>query len=110
MIIASADIAGRTGAKEWKIEYQEDPVKWWCEARFKGARRSSNLHDSPGQAADELARLLLAGGQCTHCHRTVILTPSTDGCLWRRVGKRWELGCTDSPSMNRAARRKKGRR
>jgi hypothetical protein len=117
-LIAAADLVGRTGAKEFQIGYLNDdpPHQWYAQARYKGTRISEGDHKGPIEAAEALARRLLAGGKCTKCGGLVALSgagamiyPSatlTDGtkwterdakaagqCRWTRVGRKWVAGC-----------------
>lgn len=140
-VIACVDLVGRTGATDFEIGYVNDepPHAWYAHAQFRGARITAEDHSGPVEAADALARRLLAGARC-RCGRLVALTDAgavavdghlVDGtawtaadaqkagqCRWTRQGRRWEMGCAHSHVGNRAerraekrdARRKGGRR
>jgi hypothetical protein len=118
---AAADLVGRTGAKSFQIGYLHDDVPaaeagWYAYAQYEGTRITAEDHPGPVEAAEALARRLLAGAKCTGCGGLVALSdagavayPSatlTDGtrwdagtackakqCRWTRVGARWEMGC-----------------
>jgi hypothetical protein len=94
-VIACFDLAGRTGAQGAEIGYLNDepPHGWYAHAKYRGARIVVEDLDGPVEAADALARRLLAGGKCTHCKRTVVLSGDGLVCRWRRMGPRWERGC-----------------
>lgn len=120
IIIACADLVGRTGARNFEIGYLHDDVpveeaSWYAHAQLRGARLTAENHRSPTEAAQALAERLLKGAKCK-CGRLV--TTSTDGafaffkshtvdgkrwdarvaakagqCRWRRIGPRWTPGC-----------------
>jgi hypothetical protein len=119
-LFAAADLVGRTGAKEFTLGYLHDDVPaaeagWYAYAQYKGARITEE-GAGPVEAAEALARRLLAGGKCTRCGGLITLSGSgafayehahlADGttwtareaakarqCRWTRLGKRWEAGC-----------------
>lgn len=106
VIIACADLVGRTGADGFDIGYSEHaPVTWHAVAVYQGARIRSEGHASPTTAALGLAERLLRGATC-RCGKTVTLSSARafagtlEGCRWRLVGNRWEPGC-DAPPMSR---------
>ncbi len=117
---ACADLAGRSGARSFQCGYLHDDVPveqagWYAYAQFRGARISAENQPGPVEACDALARKLLTGAECQHCHGLVTLTgagavaypgPFTDGttrteaelrakpqCRWTRMGPRWVAGC-----------------
>lgn len=119
-LMAAADLVGRTGAKSFEIGYLHDDVPaaeagWYANAQYKGARITEE-GAGPIEAAEALARRLLAGGKCTRCGGLIALSSSgafaypsatlTDGtkwtaedakaakqCRWTRMGRRWEAAC-----------------
>jgi hypothetical protein len=123
-VVACADLVGRAGANRFEIGYLHDDVPsedagWYAIAFYRGTRMSVDDQPSPAAAADGLACLLL-NGTC-RCGRPAVLDPESAGCLWRRVGKRWEPGCDAAPiemaagergdgvALNRAMRRRLAR-
>jgi hypothetical protein len=120
-VIACADLVGRTGAANFQIGYLHDGVPadqagWYAHAQYRGGRITVEDQPGPSEAADALARRLLVGGECTHCHGVIILSSAlqevfadavmTDGrertgqqraaaprCRWRRMGAEWKRGC-----------------
>lgn len=120
VIIACADLVGRSGALGFEIGYLHDDVPsaeaaWYAHAQLRGARLIAEDHTSPAEAAQALAERILKGGKCK-CGKLV--TTSADGafaffkahtvdgqswgakeaaragqCLWRRVGRRWVSAC-----------------
>jgi hypothetical protein len=120
VILATADLVGRTGATGFELGYLHEnvPVEeadWYAHAQLAGARITVEHQPSPTAAAQALAERILKGGKCK-CGK--LTTTSTDGafafldahttdgkrwgakeaaqagqCLWRRVGKRWIPGC-----------------
>jgi hypothetical protein len=95
-ILAAVDLVARTGATGWDLSYDPDhrPVEWTATATYRGAKQWATSTD-PVQAAEDLARLLVDGGQCTHCGRRTTLGPafSLANCVYRRVGARYVRGC-----------------
>jgi hypothetical protein len=122
IILACADLAARSGARDFEVGYlHEDAATpeeagWFAQATWQGARIATKTeHPSPQGAALELAHRLLNGATC-RCGQPVTLTDDTPGCRWQLTGKRWESGCDAPPikvegqrgdvaAMNRAARR-----
>jgi len=123
-LIAAADLVGRTGARGLEIGHLHDDVPaeeagWYAHAQFRGARITEEDHRGPTEAAEALARRLLTGSMCTHCHGLIALSDEgatvypgslrTDGSVWtaeevekirdrpqcryRRMGNRWVRGC-----------------
>lgn len=100
-VIACVDLIGRTGAKDFEIGFLHDGVPleeagWYATARYQGARVTADEHCGPVEAADALARRLLAGGKCISCGRRIRLSGSpgrSGGCRWRRMADRWQKGC-----------------
>jgi len=117
---ACADLAGRTGAKEFQVGYLHEGVPseqagWYAYAAFKGARITVEDKPSPVEACDALSQKLLTGAQCQHCRKLVTLDvagafakdvtlmngtvwtaaeqASAGLCHWQRVGQRWDRGC-----------------
>ncbi len=99
-IVAVADLCGRSGATNFETGYLDDdpPHRWYASAQYKGARVFAEDPDDPTIAADGLAIQILDGGMCTHCGKTVHISPTTPmrtrkGCMWARVDDRWVRGC-----------------
>lgn len=106
IVVSTADLVGRTGAKAFEIGYLHDDVPmekagWYAQAQYRGAKVIEE-GAGPVEAADALALRLLQGGQCTACNKPVgIRTPNATWipyvlagyCLWRRIGNRWTKGC-----------------
>lgn len=120
VVVACADLVGRTGATQFQIGYLHDDVPveqaaWYAHAQLRGARITSEGHSSPSEAAQALAERILKGAKCK-CGRLVTTSPdgafaffkahTSDGqpwnardaagagqCLWRRVGARWTSSC-----------------
>jgi hypothetical protein len=120
-VIACADLAGRTGAREFVVGYLHEDVPaeqagWYAEVTYQGVKIICDDYPGPDQACDALARRLLHGARCTHCHGLVTLSDQgavapgvahmIDGstytsedaatwpqCRWRRMGDRWVRGC-----------------
>jgi len=127
-IIAATDLVGRTGARELNVGYLHDDVPaeeadWWAAANYRDAKVLVEHHRGPVPALEALAEKLLTGAQCQRCGGLVALSdegarafpgaPRPDGtvwteeeirsagqCRWRRVGARWEAGCTRAPEGN----------
>lgn len=119
--IAAVDLVGRSGATDFTWGYLHDDVPseeagWYAHAQYRGARITVEDQPGPVEAMEALARKVLTGGKCTGCGRLVALSDAgavayershlVDGsewtieqaraagqCRWRRVGKRWEMGC-----------------
>jgi len=135
---AALALIPRTGAKHLEIGYLHDDVPmaeagWYATATYQGAKIITEDHKGPVEAAEALARQLLTGAMCTHCHGLIALSDlgatvypraaRTDGSTWtdaevqavrdapqcryRRMGNRWVRGCETGP--NRAERRRKSR-
>lgn len=101
---ACADLAGRTGAREFQVGYlHEDPQDpdaphpvspaWYAHAQFRGARITAEGHRTPWAACDELAQRLLAGAQCQGCGKLVTVSAAgawaqdstlLDGTRWSK--------------------------
>lgn len=99
-ILAVAELCPRSGATSFEIGYLDDdpPHRWYASAFYKGARITAEDPYDPSIVADGLAVQILDGGMCTHCGRTVRISPTTPmrtrkGCMWARVGARWVRGC-----------------
>lgn len=115
-MVAAVDVIGRTGAREFKVGFVNDepPHNWYAHAQYRGTRVTVENKADPLEAAEALARQLLAGGQCTHCKKVITLSgfavakdkTMIDGrkwtkqeqaaaglCRWRRAGNRWKRGC-----------------
>jgi hypothetical protein len=118
---AAVDLIGRTGAKGFEIGYLHDDVPaakadWYAQAQYQGARIISENHPGPVEAAEGLARKVLTGAKCTHCHGLIALSDTgatfypgnhlPDGsvftekearsrkqCRYRRVGPKWVRSC-----------------
>ena len=94
VVMACAQLIGRSGASGFEIGYLHDDVPveeagWYAHAQFQGARITVQDHRSPTGAALALAERLLSGATC-RCRRPVTLSDGQDGCRWRLVGNRWE--------------------
>lgn len=110
-VAACHDLVGRAGATRFEIGYLHDDVPddeagWYAIAFYRGTRISVEDQPSSSAAADGLARLLL-NGMC-RCGRPAVLDAGAAGCLWRRVGKRWEPGCDVAPIVMAAGERGDG--
>jgi hypothetical protein len=120
ILVACVDLVGRSGARDLEIGYLHDNVPpaeagWWAHATYRGARIAVEDQPGPTEAAQALAEKILTGAKC-RCGRLVALfdhgaiaydrSTLTDGtqwtaeqaaaagqCRWRRVGRRWEMGC-----------------
>lgn len=99
LVIAAADLVGRTGATQFQIGFMHEDVPadeagWYASAWYQGARVTVGEQRSPMDAADGLARRLLRGARCG-CGRKVALhgigKPSE--CRWRREGPVWVSAC-----------------
>lgn len=104
---AAVDVIGRTGAKAFEVGYARDGVpaehaQWYAHAQYQGVRVMVENRRSPVDAAEALARRLLAGGRCTHCNGTITLSGPAGAsiCRWTRRGPRWERGCLDAPTSS----------
>lgn len=100
LVVACADLVGRSGASGFEIGYLHDDVPveeagWYAHASYRGARITVEDHRSPTAAALALAERLLRGATC-RCRRPVMLTDGP-GCRWRLMGQRWEPGCDVAP-------------
>lgn len=120
VVIAAADLVGRTGATDFEIGYLNGDVPmaeagWYAVAVFRGAKIIEEAV-RPAEAAEALAIRLLTGAKCK-CGRLVALhaggamafnAAMADGtnwtveearaagqCRWRRDGKRWRRGCEE---------------
>jgi hypothetical protein len=127
VLLAAADLVGRTGARGFEIGYLHDDVPadqagWYAHARYQGARISAENHRGPAEAAEALARQLLTGARCK-CRKLVALSDhgavahrtaqmvngetwtaeqaaAAGQCRWTRYGKRWYSAC-DPPPVSR---------
>jgi hypothetical protein len=96
---AALDLIGRTGAKQMEVGYLHEDVPpeqadWYAHAQYQGARVIAEHHHGPVEALEALARRLLHGGLCTHCHKTITLSgKSKKYCRWTRRGDKWVRGC-----------------
>lgn len=102
IIVATADLAGRSGARDFTVGHLHDgvPVEeaaWYAQVTYQGRRLFVEKQPGPVEACDALAKRLLEGGLCTHCGKTVTVSPFTsplaDPCYWRRDGAEWKRGC-----------------
>jgi hypothetical protein len=119
-LIACADLCGRAGARSFEIGYLHDGVPvaeaaWYAHVQYRGARITAEGCRSPGEAADQLARMILTGARCS-CGKLVALmhdagfafarATMADGstwtaedaarsglCHWERHGRRWDREC-----------------
>jgi len=99
-LIAAVDLVGRSGATNFEVGYLHDDVPseragWYAQAQYRGARLIAEDHRGPIEAAEALARRVLAGAECAHCHRPVVLGGGVElsACRWTRRGARWARGC-----------------
>lgn len=126
-VIAVADLAGRSGARQFQIGYLHDDVPateagWFAHVQLRGARIGVEDHRGPVEAAEALASKILTGGKC-RCGKLVALKIGgamafgglmADGttfthdqaraagqCLWKRIGPRWEMGCQQADTRRR---------
>lgn len=116
---AAVEVIGRTGARSFNVGFLHDDAPseqaaWYAHAQYKGTRITVENKAGPLEAAEELARKLLDGGQCQHCRKVVSLSGSAvvrdktlitgikwskeaqaaaGLCRWRREGNRWKRGC-----------------
>jgi hypothetical protein len=98
-LMASADLITRSGAREFQFGWLDDDVpieqaRWYAKARWGGEMMAEEDHVGPVEAADALARRVIAGGMCVHCMRRMALggdDPET--CPWERQGRQWVRGC-----------------
>jgi hypothetical protein len=105
IVVATADLVGRAGARSFEIGHTGDdddpagrPVTWHASAQYRGARLIAQGHASPSAACLALAERILTGGTC-RCRQPVTLSDSRPGCRWRLVGPRWVPGC-DAPTID----------
>lgn len=122
---ATANLIGRTGAKNLTFGYLHDDVPieqadWWAKAQYAGTVLMVEHHTGPDAALTALAERVLTGGQCQRCGRLVALRDDgaiafpegtlLDGrrwtkedaeaagqCRWKIEDERWEAGCTLPP-------------
>jgi hypothetical protein len=128
VVTATADLIGRTGAREFKIGYDEDPPHlWYVEAFYKGARIWIDKQPGPAEACDAIAKRILTGAKCKWCGKLVALSERgafafrsghlVDGtewtaeqafaagqCLWWREGATWLRGCEPAPAAPKFTR------
>jgi hypothetical protein len=82
---ACADLAGRTGAREFQVGYtHDDPANpgsphpgnpgWYAHAQYRGTRLMVEGFREPAAACDALAARLLTGAQCQGCGKLVTLS------------------------------------
>lgn len=97
-LLAGVELVGRSGAKDFTMGYLRDDVPisqagWWAKAQYAGAELRIERPD-PVEAVEALARRILTGATCAHCHRKVKLGGSGgNSCRWYREGARWFRGC-----------------
>lgn len=72
-LVALVDLIGRTGAKDFAIQWTElerqPPKVAWIASASHGKHLTIGAALEPVQAAYRLAEQLIDGGECTHCHR-----------------------------------------
>lgn len=102
-LIAAVDLVGRSGARQFQVGYLHDNVPadqagWYATAVYRGAKLIAENHKGPVEAAEALARRVLDGGHCAHCHKPVALgdTVALSACRWTRHGARWVRGCEEA--------------
>lgn len=100
ILLATVELVGRTGAKNFEIGWLNDPgepayekhgPQWWVKAQYKGARIQVEDFADPNSACDALAVRLLTGAKCK-CRKLVALASSgaiayddvrmADGSVW----------------------------
>lgn len=88
VLLATVELVGRTGAKNFEIGWLNDPgepsyeahgPQWWCKAQYRGERLFVEGFDRPDDACQALAERLLHGAKCNHCGALVAL--SDDGAF-----------------------------
>lgn len=104
-VVACAALVGRSGGKAFEVGFLEDgyvegtvPIekaRWYAQASYMGARLIADEKAGPDEAADALARRILAGGRCTNCGFTVAIGKQHQSkrCTWYRDGPVWVRGC-----------------
>lgn len=120
VILATADLVRRTGARQFEAGYLHDDVPieeagWYAAAILKGTKIIEENHRGPVEACEALARRILTGATC-RCGKLVALSDKgavvypgaqmMDGttmtkerarrigqCRWQRLGPRWVKGC-----------------
>jgi len=103
-IVAAASLAAGSGCKAFEIGYLDETAKvedarWYATATYQGAKIMVEDRKSPDEAADALARRILSGADCNHCHKTVTLGRTHPSqCRWYRDADRWIVGCQDIPA------------
>lgn len=116
LILAHADLIGRTGAKAIEVAYVEDDDaepdsarSWWAAAQHKGTKTHVEGYPDPAGALTGLVLKLIGGGECAACHRRIRPVPAGDPhvtaakhprltrCVWAIVfapeGSWWQAGC-----------------
>lgn len=113
LLLATVDLVGRSGAKNFEIGWLNDPgepayekhgPQWWIKAQYKGARLITENHPGPNEACDAFGVQILTGAKCK-CGKLVALSASgaiayddvlmADGSTWtaeraRKAGQcRW---------------------
>lgn len=82
LLVACADLVGRSGAKSFEIGWLNDPgepaydkhgAQWYAHAQLRGARITAENHPGPTEACDALCVRLLTGAQCK-CGKLVALS------------------------------------
>ena len=86
LIVGTLNAIGRTGARQVEFGHLDDTehvadARWWATAQYRGAKVSCDGQDSPAAAVLGLYGMLVAGGTCTTCGRTVALRHTTDGLV-----------------------------
>jgi hypothetical protein len=94
-VTAAVDVIGRTGAQSFQLRYHDDeePTVWIAVGTWLYGPRGIPVPDGgqprsetaaaldPGRAILRLLKLVINGGQCTHCHR-----PTAIGEDWQPRG------------------------
>lgn len=119
IVLACANLVGRSGGRNFQIGYLHDGVPmaeagWYVHAQYQGHRMTEE-GPGPAQAAQALCLRILKGAKCL-CGKLVTLNPAggfayrevtlADGsrwtaaeaakvgqCLWRLAGQRFVRGC-----------------
>ncbi len=83
-VMAGIDLIGRTGATDFELAHDEDPVQWWAGANWNGTRMFSERFPYPAQAVEDLVGRVVNGGRCTHCDLTTVVGVTIGGhcCQW----------------------------
>lgn len=99
-LVAGVNLVGRSGARQLEFGWLHDGVPidqaaWWATATYRGAKVTVEGLAGPAEACEALARRILEGGECNHCHKAVTVGDglALGTCRWLRQGPRWVRGC-----------------